>query len=56
MYAANFVKTLNPNGHGLPRWPTAGADGAQVMFLEVRPHAGPFPHEDFYRFLERVVR
>lgn len=27
-YFANFIKTGNPNGSGLPQWPALGAQGA----------------------------
>jgi para-nitrobenzyl esterase len=27
-YFANFIKTGNPNGAGLPQWPALGAQGA----------------------------
>jgi para-nitrobenzyl esterase len=54
-YVANFVKTGNPNGAGLPHWPAArSGDSVQVMFLDVRSHAGPFPHEESFRFLDRI--
>ena len=41
-YFANFVKTGNTNGPGLPTWPAyAGSDGFQVMRLDVESRAEP---------------
>ena len=40
-YFANFVKTGNPNGSGLPKWPAyAPAQGFQVMNLNAESSAG----------------
>jgi para-nitrobenzyl esterase len=52
-FVAAFVKTGNPNGLGLPRWPAAYAgDSVRVMILDVPPHAGTAPHENAFRFLD----
>jgi para-nitrobenzyl esterase len=51
-YFANFVKTGDPNGPGLPHWPAAGrSDPVQVMRLDVDSHAEPERHRDRYLFL-----
>jgi len=42
-YFANFIKTGNPNGSGLPQWPALGAQGAgsgtALMVLGAEPKA-----------------
>jgi para-nitrobenzyl esterase len=35
-YFANFVKTGDPNGAGLPEWPQFGSDGRMVIDVETR--------------------
>ena len=36
-YWLNFVKTGDPNGPGLPRWPSYRSSGAQVMPIDAPP-------------------
>jgi hypothetical protein len=39
----------------LPRWPAIEAtDTAQVMVLDVHPHAEPAPHAALFRFLDSI--
>ncbi len=53
-YFANFVKSGNPNGAGLPPWPaTVSGDSSQVMILDVAPRAKLAPHAAVYRFFDR---
>jgi len=52
-YVADFVKTGNPNGAGLPAWPAYTDAQPRVMVLDVRSHAEDAPHEDGFRFLDR---
>jgi para-nitrobenzyl esterase len=42
-YWANFVKTGNPNGEGLPVWPAYAADDKMIMGLGEKPEAKPLP-------------
>ena len=52
-YFANFVKTGNPNGMGLPEWPKAlkGAP-AMVMHIDVNTRAEPDQWQERYKWLD----
>jgi len=53
-YWANFVKTGDPNGPNLPRWPAfSSANNSPVMRLDVNAQAVPEQHRARYEFLER---
>jgi len=54
-YFANFIRTGDPNGDGLPAWParSAGSEPA-VMHLDVVTHAAPDVREARYRLLDRL--
>jgi para-nitrobenzyl esterase len=54
-YWTNFAKTGDPNGPGLPKWPTYGeAGGWQVMHLEAPPEARADAWRGRYVFLDSV--
>ncbi len=54
-YWVNFVKTGDPNGPGLPRWPSYRSAGAPVMALDTPPRAGPEEWRDRHIFLQELV-
>jgi para-nitrobenzyl esterase len=51
---ANFVKTGDPNGPGVPEWPEFGAT-KKVMYLDAPSEAGPEQHRRRYEFLDLVT-
>lgn len=53
-YFANFIKTGDPNGLGLPSWPPADVRAlSPVMHIDVKTQAKPAPHPQRYRFLDQ---
>ncbi|MCC9167284.1 carboxylesterase/lipase family protein [Pontibacter harenae] len=55
-YFANFIKTINPNGAGLPQWPAANTgDKVQVMHIDVKSEVKPDETRDRYLFLESAT-
>lgn len=60
-YWTNFAKSGNPNGAGLPQWPTySGKDQYEVMHLHVgnstEPHAAPAAHRAQFELLDRIAK
>ncbi|WP_419788639.1 carboxylesterase/lipase family protein [Mucilaginibacter sp. SP1R1] len=55
-YWANFVKTGNPNGQGLPAWPAYNASTSQIMILGESPAAKPLPDQAALNFMVEQAR
>jgi para-nitrobenzyl esterase len=54
-YFANFIKTGDPNGAGLPPWPAASQQNGQVMRLDVTTQAEPDQTRARYQYLEQYA-
>ena len=53
-YWTNFARTGDPNGPGLPEWPTYKPEQWQVMHLDATSEAKPDAQRDRYLFLDSV--
>jgi para-nitrobenzyl esterase len=53
-YWTNFAKTGDPNGAGLPKWPSYGSKTYQVMHLDANPQTLPDDHRARYLFLDQL--
>ena len=52
-YWANFIKTGDPNGAGLAKWPNF-TKSREVMHLDTQSKALPETHRDRYEFLDSL--
>ena len=57
-YLANFIKTGNPNGEGVPQWPSAKASDRTppLMVLDVETEAIQAENDERYLFLDQYYR
>lgn len=54
-FFANFVKTGDPNGPGLPHWPALNrSDPPQIMRIDVTSAAEPARNRERYEFHDRI--
>jgi para-nitrobenzyl esterase len=52
-YFANFIRTGDPNGRGLPTWTPMKAMGSEVMVIDVHTRSEKEPHPDRYRWMDQ---
>jgi len=51
-YWTNFAKYGNPNGAGVPKWPTFSDATPQVMYFGQKPYIGPVPSAESLKVLD----
>ncbi len=52
-YWVNFITGGNPNGNGLPEWPTYNGDTQQAMIFNTTSGKQPLPDRDELKFMVR---
>jgi para-nitrobenzyl esterase len=56
-YFANFIKTGNPNGVGLPEWPAKSkSKPVHVMHIKTDSRAMPDTNSKRYQLMEEVMK
>jgi para-nitrobenzyl esterase len=55
-YWTNFAKAGDPNGQGVPEWPTFSDNNPQVMYFGPTVHTGPVPSEQSLKVLDEYFR
>lgn len=55
-FFANFIKTGNPNGLGVPKWPAIASNNVQVMHINVNTRAETEKNRNRYLFLEKQMK
>lgn len=54
-YFANFIKTGNPNGLGVPAWPAINNKSVDIMHIDVNTKAQPEKNRQHYLFLDGLT-
>ncbi|HSV01206.1 MAG TPA: carboxylesterase family protein [Roseiarcus sp.] len=55
-YWVNFVTSGDPNGPGLPRWPSYRSEDGSVMILDTPHNTGPEEWRERHLFLKQATR
>ena len=54
-YFVNFIKSGNPNGPGLPPWPSLQGKDNPVLHIDTHPRAHPDTHQHRYQALDLTI-
>jgi para-nitrobenzyl esterase len=54
-YWVNFAKSGDPNGPGLPAWPTFDPKSNSVLYIDKTIAPGPVPNQKYYAFWDRFA-